>query len=332
MHLLAAQVQGDGVKFAPNGAKQIIDFATDHGITIEALTDSIGPEDERREYAPARSGTKRFDPDLPPFPPTATPLQLMNILRQVPVLEFPDPGRFVNAFVYRLLDLVQAGSVDDAESLLKYFARSKIFSYGAEQLADLGTGFSLRGNKRLAALSFALAYAYSRGGGGWLALGGSQHIHWFTTAVGLARETAFSALAEEIVRMIDGESYVAGITRHLVELFARVGELDRAYSLWWSAYEVIRRRVPHPANVFSPFSAYDPKHHSALSLDGASVFLLIARLSHPDQRRKLSAIAGLAQILRTIPEIAVGAVRQFLAGEAGSVPGGLVRPRQAASH
>jgi hypothetical protein len=317
VHLLAAQVQGDNVKVDPDGTKQIIDFAADHGITIESSADSSAPKDERREYAVDRSGGKKVEPELPPFPPTATPLQLMNILRQVRVHEFPDPDRFVNAFGYRLLDLVQAGSVDDAVSLLKCFARSKIFSSGAEQLADMGTGFSLRGDTRLAALSFAWAYIYSRGGGGWFALGGSQYIHWFTTAVGLARETAFSALAEEIVRMIDGESYVAGITRHLVELFARVGEIDRAYSIWWSAYEVIQRRVPRLADVFSPFSAYNPKHRSALSLDGASVFLLIARLSHPDQRRKLSAIAGLAQVVRATPEIAVGAIREFLGGEPG---------------
>jgi tetratricopeptide (TPR) repeat protein len=317
LRMLAAQVQGDPESFDPTAYAELERFAHAHGFDLAPGNRDVGLEAEKEKDS---YGTQ-IDPldafrDNPVFPGKASPLEIMAIIRSVRGLfrrNAESYDRISNAFGYRLIELIDRGAEEDAIRLLRCFARESYFEIGATPLADLATGLERHGHQRAASVAFALAYARSRGGYGWEALGDTEHLPWMSQALRLSEKEGASTLANEVAHLLNNQHYIMGVTRHLIEVCSnQISDPNVAFNTWYAAFEVISHRLPDNENDISTFVTYVPELVMGWSLDEALVSLLLARVSHPELKRKITALSGVAAVVSSIPSTVINPLRQFL--------------------
>jgi hypothetical protein len=225
----------------------------------------------------------------------------------------PTQDQFLNAFGYRLLEMIDKGNEDTAVRLLTALARETFFWESATLLADLAFGLERHRRSKVAAVAYTLAFARSRGGSGYLSLGDEKQLPWFVKACELSEPDALSTLAVEISYLVNQQSYYHGITRHLVQALASRPETkESAFDAWQSAYEVLRHRLPSYETDHYVFEKYDPSIIPNWSVDESLVFLLLSRLVHPDFGRKTFALAGLLETIATKPTVVIRPLIEFL--------------------
>jgi len=318
LRLLAAQVHGDSEHFNPAAYAKVEAFAAARGVHLPAVDRSIGTDVEKeRDYSQKPDPLSKFK-DEPVFPVDAPPLRLMASIR-LSRRSFSERSadrddRFVNAFGYRLVELLNRGDEEQAIRLIRHFARESYFGIGATPLADLAAGLERHGYMRAASVTYALAYASSRGNGGWNFLGDREHLPWASRAFDLSEPDAARTLANEVAHLLNDRGYILGITRHLVELCAaQERDPEIAFRTWDAAYEVVRHRLPDNENDDSVFDEiYVPEETAAWTLSEALTLLLLARVSHPELRRKTTALAGIAAAANQDPHSLVRPLREFL--------------------
>ncbi len=314
--LLAAQVQGNSERFLPEAYKRLQDFGDKYGISISEASQDFGPE-EIKEGASKPTDIDPFQSfrTTPVFPANATPLDLMVRLRSRNYLSsevINSSPQFIHALGYRLVELVSKGEEEEAIRLIRYYAREEYFSVSAFPIAEIAEGLEHYGYTRIAAIAFSLAYAYSRGGHGWLFLGDSEQFPWFMHAIRLSRETALKTLATEVAYLLNVREYTVGITRHLIELLASQNETEEAFATWYSAFDVIKHRLPGNETAVGPFYQYVPDDTLKWSIDEAVVSLLIARISHPELKRKNISLTGLALLTSLHPDTVASPIQHLL--------------------
>jgi hypothetical protein len=318
LHLLAAQVHGDSEHFNPAAYAKVEAFAAAKGVRLPAVDCSIGTDVEKeRDYSQKPDPLSKFK-DAPVFPADAPPLRLMTSIRQsrrsFSERSVDRDDRFINAFGYRLVELLDQGEEEQAIRLIRYFARESYFGIGASPLADLAVGLERYGYTRAAAVAFALAYASSRGNGGWNILGDQEHLPWASRAFDLSEPDAARTLTNEVAHLLNDRGYISGISRHLVELCAaQERDPEIAFRTWHAAFEVVKHRLPDNENDDSVFDeTYVPGETAAWTLSEALALLLLARVSHPELRRKTTALAGIAAITKQDPQSLVQPLKEFL--------------------
>lgn len=311
LRVLAAKTNGSAVSY-----QRVLRFAAGLGITLQpSRTVAMEAKEDTSTSASRPDHLEKFR-DKPLFPQTANPLGIMTSLKGTRrSMNEADAGhdRLVNAFGYRLVEILNSGDEEGAIRLLKVFARETHFWAGATALADIGEGLEHRGHTRIAAVAFSLAYARSRGGGGYQFLGDEKHLLWLLRAAGLSRDIATRSLAEEIAFLLSQHDYYLGITRHQIEALASQPETrEAAFEAWQAAYEVLRRRLPNNEDDYYVFEKYDPSDVPAWSPDEALVYLLLARMCHPEAGRKVTAAAGFAYAVANSPGDVGPPLREFL--------------------
>jgi hypothetical protein len=316
LRILAAKVHGDPKDFDPAAYDRVKAFALATGVTLPEPTGNA--EANRKDTSSYSSPPDPYASfrDNAIFPLGATPLALMAAIRAARrSMTDADAGhdRLVNAFGYRLIELLEKGEEDEAVRLLRSFARETYFWQGATPLADIAEGLARQGHTRAAAVAFSLAFARSRGGGGYLLLGDENHLPWLLRAGALSLDISLHALADEVAYLLNQQRHYVGITRHLVEaLAAQVETREAAFEAWQAAYEVLRHRLPRNEADHYVFEKYEPATVSAWTLNESLVFLLLARSCHPELGRKISAVTGVAFIVSRFPEIVGTPLRNFL--------------------
>jgi hypothetical protein len=282
LRILAAKVHGDPKDFSLAAYVRVKAFADAAGVLLPEPTGNVEPnrkEDSSYSSPPDPYASFR---DSPIFPSGGSPLTLMAAIRAARrSMTESDAGhdRLVNAFGYRLIELLEKGEEDEAVRLLRSFARETYFWEGATPLADIAEGLERQGHARAAAVAFSLAFARSRGGGGYLLLGDAKHLPWLLRAGALSRDISLRALADEVAYLLNQQRHYIGITRHLIEALAAQAETrEAAFEAWQAAYEVIRHRLPRNEADYYVFEKYEPVAVPAWPLDEALVFLLLARL------------------------------------------------------
>jgi hypothetical protein len=317
LHLLAAQVQGDPERFDPTAYAELERFARAHSFCLAQGNRDVGLEAEKEKD----SYGSEIDPldafrENTVFPIEASPLEIMAIIRSIRGLfrrNAESYDRITNAFGYRLIELIDRGAEEEAVRLLRCFARESYFEIGATPLADLAAGLERHGHHRAASVAFALAYARSRGGYGWQALGDTEHLPWMSHALTLSAKEGSRTLANEVSHLLNNQHYIMGVTRHLVEVCAnQKTESDVAFDTWYAAFEVIRHRLPGNENDTSTFEIYVPESVLGWSLDEALASLLLARVSHPELKRKITALSGFAAVVSSTPSTVINPLRLFL--------------------
>jgi hypothetical protein len=213
----------------------------------------------------------------------------------------PDRDRFVNLIGFWLVELTFQGKHSEVETFLRYLARHRWFTTDATHLADLADGFTRFGLSKIAAIAYTFAFTRSRGGGGWLSFGDTNHIKWLIKAHELSPDTALLILAEEVGRYLDGSSFSYGVTQHLIEALSTLGHKEVSLSMWREAFTVIDHRLPREADEAGIFAKYE-QQELELSVEDSLVLLLITRISCPFQPIKSAALASLARLFAIVPE------------------------------
>ena len=318
LRLLAAQIHGDSERFNEMAWARVADFAAIRQVSLpraELLSaESAAPHTTEQLWT---TDPWPWFEEQPVFASGAAPISLLTEIRQRHRSLGDQPARkdrFVNALGYRLAEMVDSGNEDEAIRLVRYFARESYFGTGAIPLADLAEGLERHGYDRVASVSYALAYASSRGDGGSTFLGGSNFLHWAARAFALSSQDATRTVTTEIAHLLTDQEYFLGLTGNLVELLALVAPgPETAFKAWAAGLGVVLHRLPNNENDDWAFDEiYLPHRTSDWSLNEALALLLLARVNHPELRRKTAALAGFAAVASKDPSVLVRPLREFL--------------------
>jgi hypothetical protein len=313
---LVTQVQGDGHTFNTSSYEKLLAFAAKEKIFIPPARLVVGREDTvNRESSTDRDIEHKdaFD-DAALFPKDSSPLQIIAWIRNHKkyLSSSDDVSRLVLALVNRLCELVSHENQIEAIRIIRYVARYYSFGINATLLADLAKQLEDRGCTDIAALTWALAYSRSRGGGGWLTLGGIECHAWVQNGLRISAEHTLHAIATEVAFLLH-EGLYSGISQHLVEMCAEFISPESAFVSWDAAYEVLRHRLPeNSTRTEHLFMLYQPDVSPKWEANEALFLLLIARVSHPELKRKAAAIAGCTHMIKSSPDITATGLRQAL--------------------
>jgi hypothetical protein len=304
LQLLAATVHGDPMALPRESYDLIRDFATAHGLNLPSghpdVTLPARPEDEFAHEP---------DPVRPPlnWPAPASPADMLRQLREAVGSYEITNKQLLDYCSPRFRDWADAHR-PELEEVLSSIARGNRFRDREGLLAGLGTDLEAAGKVELAARALTLAYACCRGGGGWLSLGGEEQEDLLVRALRASRPVTLAVLANEIALRIGGW----GITRHLVGFFGRRDDIILAVAMWDEACAMISYRLPGYEQAVGPFVKFDPAHTPAWSHEDAALFLILARIAHPEKRRKTNALAQAAWLVEREHERCAPAFRGML--------------------
>lgn len=328
LKILAARVEGDphhDLSFALHPLYKVADHIN---IKLNRPSIHIGPEGkppknmEKEGIDYASINYERIFETL--FPPplsniNATPLQIMTWVRDISFRRDNRPERFhrddiVNKIGYSCIILMEQGHEEAAIRLIRFVSR-QIPTYernSALPLANLGKGFERYGLLRLAAITYTLAFVHSRGGGGWNTIGGDEHEPWLKEAIKLDPDAAQDTLAIEVVKLAESD-YLMGVTPGLIKRIAGWGAQDTACACWDEAYSVIDYRLPMRRGAITSLLPFRRAEIKLWSVDESLLYLIAARVSHPELDRKRSALLALAQTIKIKPEALAAPLVQILA-------------------
>lgn len=315
LRLFAAQVHGDAEDFDARVYADVQAFGRLYGIDLPNADCGIG-ENAKQENA---SFERRPEPFAdfkknPIFPVDADSAEIIAGIRaewRGLRDDAADNNAFINAFGYRLVEMLNDGDEEKALQLLRYFAREGSFSRAGAPLAEIGAGLERHGFTEIAAVAYSLAYARSRGGGGWEVLGDKKQLPWLGQSFKLSPTRGARALANEVSHLLSEQQYIMGVARHLIEFCAEY-EPQSLLLAWQAAFDVIRHRLPENEKDTSVFETYEPEATPDWTTDEAIVAVLLARVSHPELRRKNAALAGFADAVSLRPEAVTKPLKHFL--------------------
>ena len=214
--------------------------------------------------------------------------------------------RFANILGYRILELVENGQDQAAETALELVADASGMSAGSELLSALADGFERHAQYRLAAIAHTLTWTRIRGDGGWSAFGGTTGIESLQRAAQIDRPLVLETIANEVRRVVSHGLGTLGIARALICGFARGGlgtGCSSALDIWDEAFAAIADRVPRVSEADDPDPVYvTPDADSGADIVGdlnvAFAEAAIAGLAHPgreQKRRSLMAVQVLVE-------------------------------------
>jgi hypothetical protein len=202
---------------------------------------------------PKKDGGYKRDPSVmdqishlffhPAFPINASPIHISHGIRKWRDSRNhrADLINITNAVGWRLMEMVEVGNEEMAESAIRQIANN-LPRWDAENfLPFLADGLALRGQFRLAALVSTLAY--TRTSDGWRSFAGPEGVRLFTKAIELDPLIAWSTLANEVSDFV-AKGGDHGVNAHLIELLLAGGRVDEAFDTWESACNSILLRVP----------------------------------------------------------------------------------------
>lgn len=302
--LLAAAVHGDPVSLPKEAYAALLDFAKKCGFPLPVN----GPDVSHPSRENNMSGlSKEQVRSTRRWRPPGTPLALLHRLQQA--LHLRDVTN-ETLLVYCESQIVAWADIhrSEIEEILASIARSHRFGERAGLLAGLGKALESAGKIELAARALTLAFAVRRGGGGWLSFGDEKDEDLLVRAFKASRPVALVVLAQEMAHR-NGEW---GVTQHVVGFLGRHDDAAIAAAIWDEARESMLVRLPGHETAQGPFLPFDPVSVPTWTLDDAALFLVLARISHPELRRKSAAICGAAWIIQSAPAKCAVAFREIL--------------------
>jgi len=302
--LLAAAVHGDPAKHPKEAYDALLDFAKKCGFVLAVGGPDISHPDQK-DNTPTLS--KDPVPPNPHWQPPKTPLALLRRFQEV--LHARDVSNEA-LLVYCEVPLVgwAVSHRPEIEEILTFIARSNRFGDRASLLAGLGNALESAGKAELAAHALTLAFAGDRGGGGWLSFGDEEHEDLMVRAFKSCRPIALAVLAQEMMHR-NGDW---GVTQHVIGFLGRHDDVALAAVMWDEARESILVRLPGYETAQGPFLPFEPTSVPTWTNDDAALFLILARISHPELRRKTAALCAAAWLVQREPAKCVNAFREIL--------------------
>lgn len=302
--LLAAAVHGDPLRHPKQGYDALLDYAKKSGFPLPAGGPDISPPEHKDNTS---------DPPKDPAPPKLrwqppkTPLALLRRFQEV--LHGHDvPNDQLLAYCEVPLVGWADGHRPEVEEILTFIARANRFGDRADLLTGLGKSLESAGKAELAARALTLAFAGHRGGRGWLSFGDEEHEDLLARAFKASRPIALEVLAEEMVH----QNGNWGVTRHVIGFLGRYDDVALATAMWDEARESLLVRLPGHEIAQGPFLLFEPARVPTWTHDDAALFLILARISHPERRRKTAALCAAAWFVQREPGKCISAFREIL--------------------
>ncbi|PML76552.1 hypothetical protein [Enterovibrio norvegicus] len=153
---------------------------------------------------------------------------------------------FINYFGYALCEYSETNGEQQAGEFLLLFAEKTKSTHLFENdtISYLGDGFSRLNKHDLACIAYTLSYVFRRGSGGWGNIGDELSEHYLLKAVEINKELALNIFSRGVGHLISVSSYNYKITNGIICRLSSIGLYDEANQAWWSAYEVIKHRLP----------------------------------------------------------------------------------------
>lgn len=302
--LLAAAVHGDPIRHPKQGYDTLLDYAKKYGYALPAGVPDISHPAQKDDTPSMPKGSRATQPR---WQCPNTPLALLRRLQEV--LHRSDVANETllagcESQVVAWADCQTA----EIEEILTFIARANRFGDRADLLVGLGTALESAGKTKLAAHALTLAFAGHRGGGGWQSFGDEEHEDLMVRAFKASRPVALAVLAQEMRHRIGDW----GVTQHVIGFLGRHDDVALAAAMWDEARESMLIRLPGHETAQGPFLPFEPTSVPIWTLDDASLFLILARISHPELRRKTAALCAAAWIVQRAPAKCAIAFREIL--------------------
>ena len=302
--LLAAAVHGDPAKHPKEAYDALRDFAKKSGFVLPVGGPDISHPDQKDNTPALPKGPA---PPKPRWQPPKTPLALLKRFREV-LHERDVPNEALLVYCEDPLVGWADSHRPEIEEILTLIARSNRFGDRADLLAGLGNALESAGKAELAARALTLAFAGHRGGGGWLTFGGAEHEDLMVRAFKASRPTALAVLAQEMMHR-NGDW---GVTQHVIGFLGRHDDVALAAAMWDEAREAMLVRLPGHETAQGPFLPFEPTNVPTWTHDDAALFLILARISHPELRRKTAALCAAAWLVQSEPAKCLIAFREIM--------------------
>ncbi|KAA9374890.1 hypothetical protein F5972_30290 [Microbispora cellulosiformans] len=224
------------------------------------------------------------------------------------------PERFANIIGYRLVELAEAGAVQEAEAALHTLAGALETFDRSGLLTSLGKGLERHGQSRLAAAALALAWTRTRGNGGWMNFGGETELDSLRHATRLDADTAWATVTSEVTRVVAGSHHGSyGVSQALIHaslvsgLRTQKEPHDAAFTAWDEAHAVIALRTPRMVDEDDPDEPYTPPLQSLTANSTGEINVVfseavIGALAHPGQENRRRALLAVEILLTHRPE------------------------------
>ena len=322
---LAAAADGDTEAPAPEVARIVRAFAADRGWpqpTMDCVPDRRRQPDAP-QYDASGSGSKGqsgTDADggkssaakAPYFAGANTALKLLVMLRRrrlTGVDDDVDAEAFADELIARLRQLASDDS-DTVLGLMEAFCHEQRFlDARGDVLARVAAAYAP--DPPTAAELYVLAWIGTRDG--WDPFGGLRHRGLLDRAFALDSGAALRRLAREFAWHIQTASY--GITRRAAEAVIMAGRPGEAIACWDQAAAVVEHRLPVTGAERASFAAPSADLNEA-GTERAYAQLLGALVHSSDPERRSLALAGIAELLPSAPNLAAAAIQSVLRTDA----------------
>lgn len=308
---VVASLEGDAAE-RPQGLTASIGISAERlGLAVPVLDPEI-PRSPRNQMhvsdpVPHQSTNSTAGPVLPL---RASPLQIALAVRnwRGSTQSRPELDRAVNAVGWKLIEMVQDGQELAAEELIKRLARESSSWDNFTILPDIAEGLARHGATRLAAL--ASTYSYTSAYDGWRQFAGAQGEDRFRMAVTLDDSVAWSTLADEVSEAVRAGG-PNGVTAHLIELLARMGDSEQAFACWDAACSTITYRTPSTGERDRFSVRYEEDAEAADEMLWASMASRLNFVNHQEKRLAYTALALAARFssARLAPVIRLSTTR-----------------------
>ena len=305
----AASIANDGARHSDEAVRHMKDIATKLGVVVPTGTADRTPRPSatqiKRANAWPTQGIQLPWMHEPAFIPSPSVVDLMAGLRRNDRKSIQSDSlvweSVNNPLSYHISVLVETGREEDAERLLRFYAR-EITSLSIEHpIAGLATRLENAGHDHLAAVAYALAFTATRGGGGWLQFGDDTHSKLVQQGLLLGRTEALEVIGDEVAYTLRGMGYYVGMSRHLIRRISEWADGSVTEQSWREAYKVVAHRLPLAPRT-GWFSRLSLDEIPDWSIDESLVAVILARISTPVLGAKISALAAFVCALRHSPE------------------------------
>lgn len=304
---LVTEVENDTKRYRKEGviALQKLISESYFSTSYNYQTDKVETRHVQKKSYSTLNKNKTIIPNLyfPIFPKNASLVEIFSSLRSIERKSDSDKykGNIAHTLSYMLGEMVDNGQEELAFRIIYFYVREAGFMWSSEPIHELAKALENAKYKRLATISYALAYIYSRGGGGWFSIGGKEHSHTLNKAINIDRDLALQTVANDIAYRLRDMEYGAGISKNLINRTAEWGESKIAHAAWKEAFNIISPRL-----LLAPeqgyFSKLDLQDSISWSINEGLVSMLLVRIAEPRLTRKLDALEGIVRIIKHYPE------------------------------
>lgn len=197
---------------------------------------------------------------------------------------------------YRLCQLLSDDNHLEYRNYIDSLASNLRFSKNASFWEFIGDGLLRYGYSKEAIEAYVLCHCRTRGGGGWLVLGGQYTSEIIKKAFDIDKQTTIQEYLRYVSEEAKSQPYSYGLSRHVIEDMTAFGMTELKVKCWNTAFDVISKRLPSKRSSTGIFPHALTSEFS-LNFDEASIYLVLCQINHAEEYKKSSALYSFSKLL-----------------------------------